>query len=386
MVTLLRQTVADFHAAGKLGEDAKQNLLAIDEYVQQILKQTTTNFAHSFPARTAEMECIEPFVIGPVTIMTREQWLDTVDFSSGTKQYTIDGEEANRGWKEAVLQELSPRKSPASTDAEPMPSLAASMHGPLKSGRSMVQVTLTGYERSLSSKAARHICKTALDGLSLILGGNSNFHIQTLADERMAPVSHHTIIEENGFLLWPGFGLTPQIPIWNGPRVKKELEKERYRAPQDALANILHGLVTPDSHRHPLMAMRWATALDWLAEGTREVNEAIALAKIGTSLDVLTEGGKFGKILDMLTHLTGWGEEKEFGRPLSSHAPMAGERTVRLRPLQNPARQRFDRLQSFTEMRSVGAELARIALMECALRLQRYEGEDGHTIFRDIPR
>ncbi|MFJ4052128.1 hypothetical protein ACIPZC_01480 [Pseudomonas sp. NPDC089743] len=89
LVALLRQTVADLHAEGKLVEDATQNLRAIDEHVQQILKQTTTNFTHSFPARTAEMECVEPFVIGPVTIMTRKQWLDTVDFSSGTKQYAM---------------------------------------------------------------------------------------------------------------------------------------------------------------------------------------------------------------------------------------------------------------------------------------------------------
>lgn len=386
LVTLLRQTVADFHAEGKILEDAKQNLRTIDDYVQQILNQTATDFTHSFPARTAEMECVEPFVIGPVTIMTRKQWLDTVDFSRGTKQNTIDGEVANRNWKTALLRELLPRKDPASPDHEPMPWLAASMYAPLKTGRSMVRVTLSGYERSLSSKAARHICKTALDGLSLILGGNSNFHIQTLADERMPPVSQHTIIEQNGFLLLPGLALTPQIPFLTGHGVKRELEREGARTARAALANILDGLVTPDSHRHPLLAMRWATALDWLAEGTREANEAIALAKIGTSLDVLTEGGKFGRILDMLTHLTGWSEEKEF-----RVGPYP--RTLRwlVKELYDHGRSKilhgnvFDRLQSFAEMRSVGAELARVALIHCALRLQHYEGEDGITVFRDIP-
>lgn len=388
LVALLRQTVADLHAEGKLVEDATQNLRAVDDRVQQILKQTTTEFTHSFPARTAEMECVEPFVIGPVTIMTRKEWLDTVDFSSAAKQNTIDGEEANRDWKEALLRELSPRKSSASVplEPEPMPSLAASMYGPLRSGRSMVRVTLTGYERSLSSKAARHICKTALDGLSLILGGKSHFHIQTLADERMVPISHHTIIEKNGFLLLPGTGLTAQVPIWTGHRVKAELEEELSRTARDALANILDGLVKPDSHRHPLLAMRWATALDWLAEGTREVSDAIALTKIGTSLDVLTMGGKFGKILDMLTHLTGWSEEREF-----QIGPYP--RTLRwlVKQLYDHGRSKilhgnvFDRLQPFAEMRSIGAELARIALMHCALRLQRYEGEDGDIVFRDIP-
>ncbi|WP_339430490.1 hypothetical protein [Pseudomonas sp. EA_65y_Pfl2_P78] len=386
LVTLLRQTVADFHADGKLIEDASKNLQAIDDYIQQILKQTTTDFTHSFPARTAEMECVEPFVIGPVTIMTRKQWLDTVDFSSQSKQDTLDGEKANQDWKTALLSELSRRKESATPNYEPMPSLAALMYSPLKTGRSILRVKLSGYERSLSSKAARHICKTALDGLSLILGGKAHFHIQALADERMVPVSTHTIIEQDGFLLTPGFGLTPQIPFLTGHGVKKELDREGARKARAALANILDGLVSPNSHPHPLLTMRWATALDWLAEGTREINEAIALAKIGTSLDVLTEGGKFGKILDMLTHLTGWTEEKEF-----QVGPYPRSLRWLVKELYDHGRSKilhgnvFDRLQSFAEIRSVGEDLARIALIQCALRLHHYEGKDGHTVFRDIP-
>ncbi|HGW5377061.1 TPA: hypothetical protein ACNIJL_006126 [Pseudomonas aeruginosa] len=384
--SLLRQRVADLHADGMLRGDASENLRGLDQIVQQTLQQTATDFTHSFPARTLGMEYAEPFVIGPVTIMTREQWIDAVDFSEYAKKNAPDGEETNQDWKAELRHALSKPKGVVTPDEVPMRWLATLMYGPLKTGRSLLRVELSGYERSLSTKAARHICKTALDGLSLILGGDGHFHTQTLADERMVPVSYHTVIEQSGFLLAPGFGLNKQVPGLNGKQVKEMFDHDRALTMRDALAHILDGLVSPASHPHPLLAMRWATALDWLAEGTREVSEAIALAKIGTSLDVLTEGGKFGKILDMLTHLTGWTEQHEF---------LVGSNPRNLRwlvkELYDHGRSKilhgnvFDRLQTFAEMRTVGATLARVALIECALRLRHYTGPDDHTAFRTIP-
>ncbi|MCQ4293337.1 hypothetical protein NAT69_19245 [Pseudomonas stutzeri] len=384
--SLLRKTVADLHADGVLKASASENLRLLDDTVQKVLQQTKTDFIHSFPARTLGMEYAEPFVIGPVTVMTREQWVEVVEFSEYAKKNSLGGEEANQGWKAALLLALAKPKGCVTDDEPPMPWLAVQMYGPLGTGRSLVRVKLSGYERSLSTKAARHICKTALDGLSLILGGENHFHAQTLADERMVPVLHHTVIEQDGFLMAPGLGLSQQVPGLSGEKVKEVLDGERAFPIRDALAHILDGLVSPASHPHPLLAMRWATALDWLADGTREVSESIALTKIGTCLDVLTEGGKFGKILDMLTHLTGWKEETKF-RVGADH------RTLRwlVKELYDHGRSKilhgnvFDRLQTFAEVRKVGAMLARIALIECALRLKHYIGDDVHTAFRTIP-
>lgn len=384
---LLRQNVADLHADNILKASASENLRMLDDTVQKVLDQTKTDFIHSFPARTLGMEHAEPLAVGPVSIMTREQWVGVVEFSEYAKKSCLDGEDANQDWKEALLLALAKPKGIVTPDEPRMPWLAVQMYGPLKTGRSVMRVKLSGYERSLSTKAARHICKTALDGLSLILGGENHFHIQTLADERMVPVSNHTIIEQDGYLMTPGFALSKQVPGLSGKKVKEVLDEEHLLPMRDALAHILDGLVSPDSHPHPLLAMRWATALDWLAEGTREVSEAIALAKIGTSLDVLTEGGKFGKILDMLTHLTGWKEEREF-------RVGANDRPLRwlVKELYDHGRSKilhgnvFDRLQTFAEVRKVGAMLARIALIECALRLKHYTGDDEHTAFRTIPK
>lgn len=247
---------------------------------------------------------------------------------------------------------------------------------------------MSGYERSLSIKAARHISKTALDGLSLIMGGGSVFHQQTLIDERMPPVERHTLIESQGYLWMPGFGLNQQILTLSGRDAKALLHDEKRRPMREALAHILEGLSPTPSrpHPHPQLAMRWAIALDWLAEGEREINEAIALTKIGTSLDVLTEGGKFGGILDMLTHLTGWKEDTEF-RVGANHRDL---RSL-VKELYDHGRSKIlhgnvvDRLRSYAEIRKVGAMLARIALIECALRLKHYTDADTSKAFRNMP-
>lgn len=45
----------------------------------------------------------------------------------------------------------------------------------------------------------------------------------------------------------------------------------------------------------------------------------------------------------------------------------------------------FDRLASFAEVRIAGAKLARVALIQCALRLKHYAGPDTPKAFRNIP-
>lgn len=387
LLTLLRQTIADLHADGQLGNDGSANLKLLVQTVEQVLQNTKTDFTHSFPARTLGMEANEPYVLGPVTFMSRDQWLDAVDFSEHAKSTYLGEAELNEQWKQQLRTALLRPNGVMQEGETPLPMAATVLYEPIRSCPSLLRVSLSGYERSLSIRAARHISKTALDGLSLVLGGNDLFQQQTLADERMPPIAYHTLVEENGFLYMPGFGNNLQIPLLSGCQVKGLLDQENMRPRLDALAHVLEGLASPASHPHPLLAMRWAVALDWLAEGEREVSEAIAVTKIGTSLDVLTEGGRFGGILNMLTHLTGWEEETEFKIG-------AYPRNLRwlVKELYDSGRSKilhgnvFDRLQSFAEIRKVGANLARKALIECAIRLRHYTGSDNSKAFRDIPK
>jgi hypothetical protein len=386
LISLIRQAVADLHAEGVLDDDDTANLKRLDEAVKETLENTRTDFTHSFPAWTLGMEFESPLIVGPISVMTRNQWLNAVDFSDYAKDNYLGGDPKNHEWKDTLGHALSEPTEVMQEGKAPLSALAALMYGPLRSAPSLVRLSLSGYEKSLSKKAARQVCKTALDGLSLMLGGEDLFHKQTLADDRMPPVDHHTLIESNGFLHLPGAGFNKRFDGIDVRVITDELRKDYMQPRLDALGHILHSLASPESHRHPQLAMRWAMALDWLAEGEREAGDAIGLAKIGTSLDVLTEGGKFGGILDMLSHLADWKEDDQFKIGPNS-------RTLRwlVKELYDNGRSRilhgnvFDRLNSFEDMRIVGAFLARVALIECALRLKHYTGEDSPKAFRTIP-
>ena len=230
---------------------------------------------------------------------------------------------------------------------------------------------------------ARLVCKTALDAISLGVGARECFVQQALQDERLPPVGNHSLVETDGFLWLPGIDLSRRIPGITPQRIRQAL-KDMAEILQ-AFAAILEKLVNPSIHQHPNLANRWATALDWYGEGCRESSDAIAVAKLGTCLDVLCCGGKKPGILKMVVHLTGVPEATEV---VTGILP----RTLRqlVEDIYEHGRSQilhgnhYDRLESFATERSQAAYLARITLIEAAVRLQHYSGPDEDSAFRTI--
>ena len=154
----------------------------------------------------------------------------------------------------------------------------------------------------------------------------------------------------------------------------------------EIFGRILNALVDPASTKYPNLSKRWATALDWMAEGSREKNDAVALAKIASSLDVLACGGKFSGILDMLTHLTKISDSTVV---VNGRKP----RTLRqvVKDIYDNGRSQIlhgthvDRLKSFEESKGYAVFFARLALIESALRLDKFTGVDGDKEFRTMP-
>lgn len=151
------------------------------------------------------------------------------------------------------------------------------------------------------------------------------------------------------------------------------------------MAHAINGLLD-HSHPHPQLASRWATALDWYAEGQRERGDAIALAKLGTSLDVLASGGKFAGILNLLTNLLDLPESAAFTRGTKQTTLRAVVKDIydsgRSQILHG---NRHDRMEAFESDRNAAAYLARLALIEAALRLEGYTGADEAKSFRTMP-
>lgn len=379
---LVRQVVADMHAADEfLGfeeNDLGDLSSRLKDLVEKRLESIANEYTHYFPAWTLGMESDSPFSLGPVTIFNRVDWIDTVDFPQQGKDRYLNQPEANHRWREILKDALQKPK-----DNSPIEGLANPVYSAVSKCPALIKVTISGYERQFSRKLARLIGKTALDSISLGLGAPECFLQQTLQDERLPPVGSDSLIETNGFLWLPGSMLGRRVPSLSPERVKQALSDMSEILP--AFEAILVGLVDPGKHQHPKLANRWATALDWFGEGNRESSDAIALAKLGTCLDVLCCGGKNVGIREMVIHLTGTDGETQVVR---GNRPRTLKQLVK--DIYDHGRSQilhgthYDRLESFSAERKQTAYLARIVLIESAVKLQSYNGPDNEKAFRTI--
>lgn len=380
---ILRQCVTELHAENELDisnvealEKSHSKLIAS---IQDALSEMQMEFTHYFPAWTLGMEFEHPFQLGPVTIMTREQWIDSVQFSDNAIKHYLSTPINNANWKVLLKDALES----SVTKGEPK-GLAGSIYNVIRSCPSVLKIKVTGYEKDLSRKVAEIVCKSALDAISLLFGANEYFHQQALCDERLQPRGSDTIIETNGYLWLPGTKLGPRVRRLSNEAVQNHLAENEDLL--NAFGYILNSLLIPTSSKHPNLTKRWATALNWMAEGGRESNDAVALTKIASSLDVLSCGGKFKGILEMLVHLT---KTSESTIVVKGRAPSTLSKVVK--DVYDNGRSQilhgthFDRLKSFEEWKNHASSLARIALIECAVRLVKFKGGDGDTEFRTIP-
>ena len=379
---VIRQVVADLHARDEFADFYEKGEKAVigklKALAEERLPRTEQEYTHYFPAWTVGMEKNAPLKLGPVTFLNRIDWIDLVDFSSNAKVHFLGSAEANFRWKDLLKDALKHPLGDTQLDG-----LASPIYGAICNCPALLSVTIRGYEKGFSRKLAKLVCKTALDSISLALGAPEFFHQQALYEERLPPIGSESLMESNGYLWLPGISLGKRIPHLSMHHVDQALVDIAPILP--ALASILDGLVTPAGHPYPKLANRWATALDWFGEGNRESNDPIAVAKLGTCLDVLACGGKNEGISQMVINLTGTSGDT---------LVVQGDKPLTLRQLVKEIYEdgrskilhgtHFDRLKSFERERQQAAFLARIALIECARRLLHYSGNDSDIAFRTM--
>ena len=381
---VVTQVVADLHAEGifaEVGQDADGCALGmLRAEVESRLEGAGEVYTHHLPAWTQGSERFAPVLLGPVRFASRNDWLAAVDFSEGAKNHYLAEASANHRWKEIVLDALGKPQSEVE-----LAGLAGPVYDVIRRCPAVLSVTIRGFEQHFSRKLARIVCKSALDATSLYFQNPEQFRQQTLHDERLPPLATSSgLLESNGYLWLPGSRLNrhPPVPfdvaqgVWDGMAA--------FHAP---IGGILRALVEPSGHHHPGLASRWATALDWLAEGCREASDAVALAKVGTSLDVLSAGGKYRGILSMVSHLTGLHSEDQV---MKAGEPMTLAQVVKR--IYDQGRSQIlhgthhDRLKSFTRERAQAEQIANSVLLEAALRLHDYDGVDDDKAFSTMPR
>lgn len=383
---IFRTGIANLHATGELDlsvHDAEHIQCKIWDMAWTSASGATRTFTHYFPSWTLGMEAERPFVLGPVTFMTVDQWVDSVDFGTDTLQRYLDAPTENARWKSTLRGLLARRRKQSQEQNEVTIGLASSVYSALGECPSILKIAVSGHEFHLSRKIGEMICKSALDGVTLQLGRREHFYQQVLGHEHLPPFSVASIAEMNGELLQLGSAWGPRLRIASYQQVRDAIAgSEEYLA---ACGTILRSMLGINGAAHPQLAKRWTTALDWFAEGQRERNDAVALTKIATSLDVLSCGGRFRGILAMLVNLL---DVDEGCQILSGRRPQALAQVVR--NIYDKGRSQilhgteFDRIKSFEATRSHAAYLAGLALREAALRLSKFTGVDGDTDFRSM--
>lgn len=379
----VRQALADLHADETLKlidtEEKQKIKVNLKEKVESDVDKRVSKITHHFPARTLGIENLGEFTIGPVTIQNKFDWINSIDFPDHIKQSFMCAAEENKVWKEKIIECL---KNPHST--ETLAPLGTFVYGAIDKSPALVNVTIDGQEQEYSYKLASLIAKTTLDSLSLLLPSSDYFFQQTLRSERLPPISDTKLMSRDGiFINLPGYSIGKQIPLISPSDVKKAVSKNQPYI--NAIEKIICSMADSNNSTHPELSNRWATALDWYAEGCRETSDAIAVAKLGASLDVLSCVGVFGGILSMTSHLLGIPE---------SHVVFKGEPDITLKiaieRIYTSGRSQilhgsqYNRLKSFAETRKFAEKLGRSVLINAVLKLSTYTGEDENEAFRDM--
>lgn len=376
-----KQVIANMFAMGKFEnismESDRTVIKELKYLIEEDIKNKTATFTHYFPAWTLGLESEKPFPFGPVTLISRSDWLSTVDFPQNAKDSCFGEKEANNKWKEIVVKLLN------GEDQQDFPvSLATSVYRAIKHCPSLVKVTITGFEQNFSKKIALIIATTALDSLSLLFKNEKLFLQQAVYEERLVPIDSYSLMETNNYLWSPGWALSDRVAPHSKTTLDNHIDKVQFAIP--SLVSILNGLLTPEEHAYPKLTMRWATALNWLAEGCRESNDAIAIAKLGSSLDVLSCGGKADGISKMVSNLLQT-EEDFLVIPTKNITLKQLVRQVyedgRSKILHGTY---YDRLKSFETERAYAFRVASDALMNAAICLSDYKGADEDNAFRTM--
>jgi hypothetical protein len=364
-------------------DGAREARKRIRERLHQQLANVAATYVHHIPCWTTAVSLGSEFVMGPVTLRAVTDWIDWVDFQP--RAYTLgslEAQAANKQWRASLKTSLATKQYESDKRAL---GFSGELDRALNKCPAVATVTVTGYELALSKKVAHAVSQAALDCIGLALGLPDIFVFQILDSGRAEPFRWTSIVGTKEGLGFPGFSQTRRVPRLDAAQTRERLGEVTPLLAQESA--MLASLLQPASHSHPELASRWLTALQWLADGHREPDDAIAIAKLGSALDTLAAGGKAGGITAMLENLLG----------IAKTAPLIqGPRGVQsleqvVRDVYDSGRSQilhgthYQRLKRFEELREVALLVVPRALVEAAMRLGAYSGPDtDNTAFRKM--
>ena len=380
--SVVRREVTNYVTSSEFKtETIEENRKILQDCIEKKFKDIeNTTIIHHFPASTLKFNIESPLNLGVVHIRTIEQWLNSIDFSPDLFSL-YNKNTTNADWKKEVTDCLK-----NNLDIEQIGDIAHAVYSTVKETNSIVSIEVSGYEPQLSRKFAKQICKVALDMVSLTLGDQRVFYNNILQLERVPSLGYGEFTETNGYLNLPSSGLSkvflPGMDAEQYTHIERLLSEmiEPYKF-------IINGVLNPESVICPNLVSKWVFALNWYAEGMRESNDAIAVAKLASCLDTLSASGRLAGIKEVLRNVYDCDDdhilfgERELN-PITIHTFVKrfyddGRSRILHGTLKNM-------LESFEVDRNRLENIARRVLLELANRLYVYKGEDTEKAFRTM--
>ncbi|HDX0879911.1 TPA: hypothetical protein RNS96_000267 [Stenotrophomonas maltophilia] len=376
LIRMLRVVVAHAFFEGVLiaGEASvmRSTKKTLKERLEAEIDKRAGRVTHVFPIATTGFEKAGPLTMGPVELITVRQWIEQVHVNPDPNR-----EELDPAWKQAVLgvgaQVLNRRSE----------EISETVRYALGNSGAVLRVTVDGFETAFSRKFGRIVAQCCLDILSLLHRVPAVFKKQGIFDWNSRPLYAPFFYEMDGFL---GIDSEPNLPYRLTSSQIVSLRR-CFNDFQGSIDKVVFGLLNQGVVRNPKLCQRWSTALNWYAEGCREPDDAVAVAKIGTALDVLSGGGEEHGILNMLLVLL---EKQEDQSVIEGYGESLTLKVVVFRLYKQTGRSgvlhgtHVDRTKSFDELRQIGEIIAGRALLESLRRLGSYEGADEDRAFRTM--
>lgn len=380
-VQLLRSCIADLHADGLFARtpvEGRAQLKLLDRELADRLGGIKLTFGHAFPATTLRLEEKGPYQVGPVDIRSVAAWLEAVTLNElECKHHGID---PDSNWKAELLAIL---EAATRTSRPEVPKHLQTFADALQGSDAVVSVAVLGLEQTYSREVARLVVRTAIDGVSLLSGrGRNAFSQQALRDERLQPLRLNSMVVFKGEH-WVGARWSDRaIPV--PPAGLKEQVFETGKL-YTALCDVVGCLVDSRSHTHPQLAMRWAAALEWYAEGCRETSTSLAVTKLAAALDVLTCGETAPGITKMLANLLGRPATDEVFDGVTESLTQIVQNIYGGGRSQLLHGNQVDRRVAFDAERAQAQALGHLALVSLLDRLASYPGPDDESAFITMP-
>ncbi|HCQ9587044.1 TPA: hypothetical protein OMQ05_003418, partial [Acinetobacter baumannii] len=363
-------------------DSSKENLKKIRLELKALINELKDEYIHYIPAKTVQLELSKSIKIGDVEIYSIENWLNIVDYSEKAKENYYGNTEHNKQWKELVRRKLK-------NEEVELNGIANDMFKFIEGNNAIIKITVKGYEKELSQRVANILAKSALDMISLYLGGLPVFSKQILHLERSLPTRTYTLQSNGKYLNGLGFHFGKHVrPIFKNENHRNE-NREDLEEFLCYFKIIFDGLTDKKNCKFPKLANKWIFALSWYAEGVREPNDAIAITKLASCLDTLSHGSKNNGIKQLICNLF----NKEDNQTLFN---CEGNKTISIhefsKRIYEDGRSRIlhgtidNFLESFHDDKERLIMVGRIILLECAVRLSTYEGDDSEHAFKTMKR